>query len=99
MLLDCDDEPIKAPLLCLAPYGARGSCACGNRHAGVEKTKFTGCGGEEVEGAEHDAASKSESLTAMSADDWATRVESIFWHVNGPLPGTSTVMVLGTERQ
>ena len=42
----------------------RGSCACGDRHAGVDEAEFTGGGGEEVEEAEHDANSRSKSLAS-----------------------------------
>jgi hypothetical protein len=42
--------------------GARGSCAYEGRHVGVGEAEFASCSVEEVEGAEHDATSESESL-------------------------------------
>lgn len=75
MLLDGGSEPVKAPLkggnmpleallVRLAPGRARKSYACGDRHVAVGEAVFSGGGGKEVEGAEHDAASRSEGIVS-----------------------------------
>jgi hypothetical protein len=61
--LQGSSAPLEVSLLRLTPVGARGSCARGDRHVRVDEAEFIGSGGEKVEGAEHDAASRSESLT------------------------------------
>jgi hypothetical protein len=48
----------------LAPCGACGSCACGNMHVRLGEVEFAGGGGEEVEGAERNAAPRSESIAS-----------------------------------
>lgn len=67
LMLNSVDEPIKAPLqdgdtplevshLRLAPSGACGSCARGNKHVEVGEAELVGSGGKKVEGVEHDVA-------------------------------------------
>jgi hypothetical protein len=47
---------------CLAPGGARGSCAYGDKHVRVDEAELADGGGKEVEGAERNTTSRSESL-------------------------------------
>ena len=46
----------------LAPGGACGLCAHGDRHIGGGQAELAGGGGEEVEGTEHDVAPRRESF-------------------------------------
>jgi hypothetical protein len=77
-LLDSGSEPIKAPLqggdtplesllLCLAPIGdgAHKSYVCDDRCVEVGEAELTDSGGEEVEGAEGDVASRCEGLAVV----------------------------------
>jgi hypothetical protein len=58
--------PIEASLLGLAPNGDGASepYAYNDRHVGGGKAEFVDCGGKEVEGTKHDAASKCKCLNA-----------------------------------
>lgn len=55
--------PLEASLLCLALGGMHGSCAYNDRYVRAGKLEFARGGGEEVEGAKGNAASKREGLT------------------------------------
>ena len=54
--LQGDDMPFQASLLCLAPSGARGLCAHVVGHVGGGEAELIDGSGEEVEGAEGNAA-------------------------------------------